>query len=192
MLTVILAAMLSACTQPAQVPTPVSEPEPVAALSVDATEASRTEKEIVNAAWMDGDFKHELQTAVTCQDVGVLVTTRGYATGDDVRLTVGVENGSKDDDVVLHGKVDADGKARVRWPAMGCEDHVPTPMLERTPDKAMADDPSATPAVAAKPSPAKGKKSSKPYTASPKPGDPLGKSLHPDIRFTEPPPLDRP
>ena len=91
----------------------------------------RTEKEIVDAAWMDMDFQRELKSAVQCQDVGILVTTRGYAEGEDVNVTLGVKNGSKDHDVKLHAKVDADGKARVRWPAMGCVDHMPTPLIEQ-------------------------------------------------------------
>ena len=95
----------------------------------------RTEKEIIDAAWMDMDFKRELKTAVQCQDMGILVTTRGYAEGEDVSVTLGVKNGSKDHDVKLHAKVDADGKARVRWPAMGCVDHMPTPLLESLVDK---------------------------------------------------------
>lgn len=91
----------------------------------------RPEKEIVDVAWMDMDFKREIKNAVQCQDVGLLVTTRGYAEGEDVNVTLGVKNGSTEHDVKLHAKVDTDGKARVRWPAMGCVDHMPTPLIEQ-------------------------------------------------------------
>lgn len=91
----------------------------------------RTEKEIVDATWMDMNFQRELKSAVQCRDIGILVTTRGYAEGEDVSLTIGEKNGGKEHDVKLHAKVDADGKARVRWPAMGCVDHMPTPLIEQ-------------------------------------------------------------
>lgn len=106
-----MAAMLSSCTS-------VTWPDPAVV------------KKVVHVAWMNHDFSREIDTAVTCQDIGILVTTQGYAPGDDIQVTVG----STDDEgqaqkVKLHGTVDADGKARVHWPAMGCLDDVATPLL---------------------------------------------------------------
>ena len=140
--TVLLPAMvLSACTS-TMAPTPVASnatstpqlaPAPVAAMPAapESTDSSTSslERDIVDIAWMSGDFSREITEAVTCQDIGVLVTTRGYAEGEDVNVTVGEKNGSKERDVTLYGKVDADGKVRILWPAMGCVDNEPTPLL---------------------------------------------------------------
>ena len=79
---------------------------------------------------MDIDFQRVLKRGVECQDVGLLVATRGYAPGEEVSLVIGAKNGSKEYDTKLYGKVDEDGKVRIRWPAMGCVDHVPTPLLQ--------------------------------------------------------------
>lgn len=89
---------------------------------------------------MNGDFTLEITQAVTCQDMGILVTTRGYAQGEEVSLTIGEKNASKDTNVKLKGIVDADGKVRMRWPAMGCTDHVPSPLLGGDGDETKAED----------------------------------------------------
>ena len=122
--------------------TPQVAPAPIAAIPPDApksanSSANPAEREVVDVAWMSGDFSHAITEAVTCQDIGVLVTTRGYAEGEDVNVSIGEKNGPKERDVTLYGKVDADGKVRIPWPAMGCVDDKPTPLLggsaKRTP-----------------------------------------------------------
>ena len=117
-------AVLSGCTQP------VTTPATASTTTVEAPKSPRAAREIVGAAWMDIDFQRELKPGVECQDVGILVTTRGYAPGEEVSLVIGEENGSKEYDTRLYGKVDEDGKARIRWLAMGCVDHMPTPLLQ--------------------------------------------------------------
>lgn len=109
-----LALSLAGCT--AVMPTALSSAEPAAGKSVLAV------------AWMSPDFSQEITTAVTCQDIGILVTTQGYAPGDPVTVTVSsTDDGEKVRDVALHGTVDAHGMARVSWPAMGCLDQVAEP-----------------------------------------------------------------
>ena len=170
------AMVLSACTS-TMTPTPeasnatsapqvVPVPSTVTAAAPESTDssASSVEREIVDIAWMSGDFSREITEAVTCQDIGVLVTTRGYAEGEDVNVTVGEKNGTKERDVKLYGKVDADGKVRISWPAMGCVDNVPTPLLGGSTEQAPA-------AKAARPSKKRAKQkavSGKPSNLSPR------------------------
>ena len=133
----LLLVLLSACTAPPVTPPGTSVAPPAA---VDETATSLAERDIVDIAWMNGDFSRQITEAVTCQDIGVLVTTRGYAEGEDIDLTISEKNGLKERDVKLYGKVDADGKARVKWPAMGCVDGMPTPRQSGSTEKAPAVD----------------------------------------------------
>ena len=82
----------------------------------------------------------ETPQAPSAPAIGVLVATRGYAEGEDIHITVGEQHGSKERDVELVGKVEADGKARVKWPAMGCVDNMPTPLLGGSTEQAPAAD----------------------------------------------------
>ena len=102
---------------------PVSSAAPAAVAAAGEAPASHAQREVVDVAWMTGDFTQQITEAVSCQNIGILVTTRGYAEGEDIRVTVGKEHRGKKQDVHLHGQVDADGQARIPWPAMGCEDN---------------------------------------------------------------------
>ena len=128
LLTAVALALLGGCTQPAA--TMTAAPAIASTTAIEATESPKVAREIVDAAWMDIDFQRVLKRGVECQDVGLLVATRGYAPGEEVSLVIGAKNGSKEYDTKLYGKVDEDGKVRIRWPAMGCVDHVPTPLLQ--------------------------------------------------------------
>ena len=128
LLAAVALAMLGGCTQPAA--TMTAAPAIASTTTIEATESPKVAREIVDAAWMDIDFQRVLKRGVECQDVGLLVATRGYAPGEEVSLVIGAKNGSKEYDTKLYGKVDEDGKVRIRWPAMGCVDHVPTPLLQ--------------------------------------------------------------
>lgn len=140
------ALALSACTSttpPAlseASETPQAPSAPAIVTEGPTPDTSKAERDIVDIAWMNGDFSRQITEAVTCQDIGVLVTTRGYAEGEDIHITVGEQHGSKERDVELVGKVEADGKARVKWPAMGCVDNMPTPLLGGSTEKAPAAD----------------------------------------------------
>lgn len=140
------ALALSACTSTAQPAlseapeAPQTPPAPAVVTEGPAPDTSKAERDIVDVAWMSGDFTRQITEAVTCQDIGVLVTTRGYAEGEDIHITVGEQHGPKERDVELVGKVEADGKARVKWPAMGCVDNMPTPLLGGSTEKAPAAD----------------------------------------------------
>jgi hypothetical protein len=154
LLAAVALAMLGGCTQPAATMTaaPAIAPAPASTTAIEATESPKVAREIVDAAWMDIDFQRVLKRGVECQDVGLLVATRGYAPGEEVSLVIGAKNGSKEYDTKLYGKVDDDGKVRIRWPAMGCVDHVPTPLLQ-----SMKSRPEPEIAEAAVPAQAKGK-----------------------------------
>ena len=128
LLAAVALAMLGGCTQPAA--TMTAAPAIASTTTIEATESPKVAREIVDAAWMDIDFQRVLKRGVECQDVGLLVATRGYAPGEEVSLVIGAKNGSKEYDTKLYGKVDEDGKVRIRWPTMGCVDHVPTPLLQ--------------------------------------------------------------
>ena len=130
LLAAVALAMLGGCTQPAATMMAPPAIAPASTKAIEATESPKVAREIVDAAWMDIDFQRVLKRGVECQDVGLLVATRGYAPGEEVSLVIGAKNGSKEYDTKLYGKVDEDGKVRIRWPAMGCVDHVPTPLLQ--------------------------------------------------------------
>ena len=104
--------------------TPSAPPAtPAAVATAGEAPESHAQREVVDVAWMTGDFTQQITEAVSCQNIGILVTTRGYAEGEDIHVTVGKEHRGKKRDVHLHGQVDADGQARIPWPAMGCEDN---------------------------------------------------------------------
>ena len=128
----IATLMLTACSTGIE---PATGPQ-----TTPQIQTAPAERDIVDVAWMSGDFSREITEAVTCQDIGVLVTTRGYAEGEEINVTVGEKHGSTEHDVTLYGKVDADGQARIPWPAMGCVENMPTPLLGGSAEPAPAVD----------------------------------------------------
>ena len=84
-------------------------------------EPADAEKTIVDAAWTTADFSRPITQAPHCRDIGLLITTQGYAPGDVVQVTVGIKN-LAEYEVSLSGTVNADGKVRVTLPASACED----------------------------------------------------------------------
>ena len=84
-------------------------------------EPTDAEKTIVDAAWTTADFSRPITQAPHCRDIGLLITTQGYAPGDVVHVTVGVKN-LAEYEVSFSGTVDADGKVRVHVPASACEE----------------------------------------------------------------------
>ena len=95
------------------------------ALAVAASHAwaepADAEKTIVDAAWTMADFSRPITQAPHCRNIGLLITTQGYAPGDVVQVTVGVKN-LAEYEVSFSGTVDADGKVRVPVPASACEE----------------------------------------------------------------------
>ena len=67
------------------------------------------------------DDSRPITQAPHCRDIGLLITTQGYAPGDVVQVTVGIKN-LAEYEVSLSGTVNADGKVRVTLPASACED----------------------------------------------------------------------
>ena len=91
------------------------------AASHAGAEPADAEKTIVDAAWTTADFSRPITQAPHCRDIGLLITTQGYAPGDVVQVTVGVKN-LAEYEVSFSGTVEADGKVRVPVPASACED----------------------------------------------------------------------
>ena len=86
----------------------------------NSVEKDSVEKTIVHAAWTTADFSHEITEAFNCQAIGLLVATKGYQTGDPVKVTI-IDKNAANFEVRLHGTVDADGNARISWPEGACE-----------------------------------------------------------------------
>lgn len=90
----------------------------VAAASLPGSRA----RYVLDIAWMAEDFSAEIEQALPCQPLGILVSMQGYATGEAVDVTLH-DTGDSDFETRLQGRVDADGKARLLWNP--CEDDTP-------------------------------------------------------------------
>ena len=67
------------------------------------------------------DDSRPITQAPHCRDIGLLITTQGYAPGDVVQVTVGVKN-LAEYEVSFSGTVGADGKVRIPVPASTCKE----------------------------------------------------------------------
>ncbi|MFI5444419.1 hypothetical protein [Polaromonas sp. UC242_47] len=70
------------------------------------------DKKITSAAWMNADFSQALENAGSTDSVGILIGTKGYKEGEEISVTIDEVDG-EEKAVVLKGKVQADGFARI-------------------------------------------------------------------------------
>lgn len=83
------------------------------------------DKEIVDVTWTTPDFRREIRLTVNCQSMGIIVATRGYRSGEAVRVTV-IDYEDLAYEVPLYGTVGVNGEARILWEEGSCEGFTPS------------------------------------------------------------------
>jgi hypothetical protein len=97
----------------------------VACVSCTAVPERTADKEIVDITWTTPDFRREIRKTVNCQSIGLIVATRGYRSGETVRVTV-INHEDPAYEVPLYGVVGVNGEARILWEEGACEGFTPS------------------------------------------------------------------
>lgn len=96
-----------------------------ASVSCTVVPERTAEKEIVEVTWTTPDFRREISQTVNCQSIGLVVSTRGYSSGETVRVTV-INHEDSAYEVALYGTVGIHGEARILWEEGACEGFTPS------------------------------------------------------------------
>lgn len=97
----------------------------LACVSCIAVPERTADKEVVDVTWTTPDFRREIRQTVNCQSIGLIVATRGYSSGETVRVTV-INHEDSAYEVALYGTVGVNGEARILWEEGACEGFTPS------------------------------------------------------------------